>query len=210
MLGAIFLVLGCCISNSINTFKLQMRTRQQILLHKVMWCNNHAFQMKAQQKFKKTFQCQYPKLSCISCLVLQQCPGTATKCEHSFLGIKRIATLSIPMLSLCFWDEKQSWSIEEFMKPGMSLWSSSEDWEDEEGIVTNVGKIDIFGVRRDFFSGSVPHNFWGQWRFASIILLQAHTSCHDPLNSLPLNAMHGGHEPPLLCCCHQRQRRKKS
>jgi hypothetical protein len=33
----------------------------------------------------------------------------------------------------------------------MSLWSSSEDWEDEEGIVTNVGKIDIFGVRRGGF-----------------------------------------------------------
>jgi hypothetical protein len=66
-------------------------------------------------------------------------------------------------------------------------------------------------VRRGgFFTGSVPHNFWGQWQLASIILLQAHTSCHDPLNSLPLNAMHGGHEPPLLCCCHQRWRRKIS
>ncbi len=124
---------------------------QQILLHKVMWCNNHVFLMKAQQKFKKTFQCQDPKLSCILCLVVQQCPGTATKCGHSFLGLQRIATLSIPMLSLCFWDEKQSWSIEEFMQRSMSLWSSSEDWEDEEGIVTNVGKIDIFGVRRGGF-----------------------------------------------------------
>jgi hypothetical protein len=28
------------------------------------------------------------------------------------------------MLSLCFWDEKQSWSFEEFMKQSMSLWSS--------------------------------------------------------------------------------------
>ncbi len=49
------------------------------------------------------------------------------------------------------------------MQRSMSLWSSSEDWEDEEGIITNVGKIDIFGVRRrGFFSGSVPHNSWGQ------------------------------------------------
>jgi hypothetical protein len=32
------------------------------------------------------------------------------------------------------------------MQWSMPLWSSTEDWEDEGGIVTNVGKIDIFGV----------------------------------------------------------------
>lgn len=52
-------------------------------------------------------------------------------------------------------------ALRNFMQWSMSLWSSSEDWEDEEGIVTNVGKIDIFGVQRGgFFSGSVSHNSW--------------------------------------------------